>query len=448
MSRLILASFAAVLLGAAGSWFWYWDGTPPEVVYEGPAAVRPEQQVCFGIRDAGRGLRRVAVAAVEGGRVRQVAEEDYGLARLPWEVTPSATEICADLAPLELSEGPLELHVLAEDQPNVWLFSRRRVQVVELVVDQTPPRIEVLSRQHGIRQGGAELVVFRVSEEGASGVLVGVRSFRSFPVAGSGGQVRACLFALSHDAPLDTPVSLWAEDPAGNRRVTALPCQRLPGRFRRRKIAVSDAFIREVVPAILQNSGEEVLAGEDLEAFLTVNRRLRERNNAKIAELTREVSPDRWWSGPFRQLTNSQVESLFADYRSYFYRGKKVDEQVHLGFDLASLAHSAVEAANRGKVVFADYLGIYGNTVILDHGWGLYSLYAHLSRIDVEVGQAVEAGTALGLTGRTGLAGGDHLHFSMLVQGVQVNPLEWWDPRWIENHVESKVRRFGDPVSP
>ena len=99
-----------------------------------------------------------------------------------------------------------------------------------------------------------------------------------------------------------------------------------------------------------------------------------------------------------------------------------------------------MEASNAGRIVYADYLGIYGNTVIIDHGMGLYSLYGHLSAIDVAKEQMVNRGQSLGHTGQTGLAGGDHLHFSMIVQGIQVNPVEWWDPAWVENHFLSKER--------
>jgi murein DD-endopeptidase MepM/ murein hydrolase activator NlpD len=147
------------------------------------------------------------------------------------------------------------------------------------------------------------------------------------------------------------------------------------------------------------------------------------------------------WEEPFLQLSNSKVESVFADRRTYYYNGESIDKQTHLGFDLASLARSAVEASNSGNVVFADYLGIYGNCVILDHGLGLFSLYGHLSAIDVEQGQSVSRGEALGQTGQTGLAGGDHLHYSMIVQGIQVSPVEWWDPNWIRLHVVAKLRR-------
>ena len=139
------------------------------------------------------------------------------------------------------------------------------------------------------------------------------------------------------------------------------------------------------------------------------------------------------WEGPFRQLTNSQVESGFADYRAYFHDGNEIDQQVHMGFDLASLANAPVRAANHGTVLFAEFLGIYGNCVIVDHGMGLQSLYAHLSSIDVSPGDVVEADQQLGLSGQTGLAGGDHLHFTPLLQGRPVNPVEWWDAHWIED---------------
>ena len=140
---------------------------------------------------------------------------------------------------------------------------------------------------------------------------------------------------------------------------------------------------------------------------------------------------------------NSAVESAFADQRTYIYKGKEVDQQTHLGFDLASLAGNPVVAANRGKVLYADELGIYGNCVIIDHGMGVQSLYAHLSSIGVKAGDMVEKEQTLGRSGMTGLAGGDHLHFTMLVNGQMVNPVEWWDSHWIQDRILRKLRTSG-----
>jgi murein DD-endopeptidase MepM/ murein hydrolase activator NlpD len=142
-------------------------------------------------------------------------------------------------------------------------------------------------------------------------------------------------------------------------------------------------------------------------------------------------------------MGNSQVEANFADYRTYMYRGQEVDRQVHLGFDLASTAASPLVASNSGKVVHAGWLGIYGNCVIIDHGMGVASLYGHLSSIEVKAGDGVKRGQQIGRSGMTGLAGGDHLHFTMLVHGRAVNPVEWWDPHWIADRIDRKLREAG-----
>ena len=138
------------------------------------------------------------------------------------------------------------------------------------------------------------------------------------------------------------------------------------------------------------------------------------------------------------------MESEFADVRSYIYKGKKVDQQVHLGFDLAVTAHTPVLASNDGKVVWAAPLGIYGNCIVVDHGYGLQSIYGHLSSIAVKEGDMVKRGQEMGKSGSTGLAGGDHLHYSMQVEGVEVNPVEWWDAHWIKDHVQDRLKTAVD----
>jgi len=177
-----------------------------------------------------------------------------------------------------------------------------------------------------------------------------------------------------------------------------------------------------------------------LPAFLKVNGELRKINSDAIDALSKKTSPTRLWKGPFVQLGNSQVEASFADHRTYFYQGREVDQQFHLGFDLAVTARVAVVAANDGTVAHASWLGIFGNCVIIDHGMGVQSLYGHLSSFDVKVGDAVMKGQTVGRSGMTGLAGGDHLHFTMLVNGHAVNPVEWWDAHWVQDRVDRKLR--------
>jgi murein DD-endopeptidase MepM/ murein hydrolase activator NlpD len=187
-----------------------------------------------------------------------------------------------------------------------------------------------------------------------------------------------------------------------------------------------------------------------LKGFLEINGNLRRQNNGTISALAAKTQPTMLWSEAFAPMGNAQVESRFADRRTYFFDNKEIDRQVHLGFDLASLQQAPVLASNAGTVVHADYLGIYGNCVIIDHGLGVQSLYAHLSTMNVKAGDTVTKGQELGRTGATGLAGGDHLHFTMLLQGTPVNPIEWWDPHWMEDRVFRKIREAGGqaPTAP
>jgi murein DD-endopeptidase MepM/ murein hydrolase activator NlpD len=162
--------------------------------------------------------------------------------------------------------------------------------------------------------------------------------------------------------------------------------------------------------------------------------------------MSKKTAPRMLWSEAFQPLGNAKVEAKFADSRTYVYDGKDVDHQTHLGFDLAVTVHIPVAAANRGVVVHASDLGIFGNCIVLDHGLGVQSLYGHLSSIDVKVGDTVNKGQVMGHSGMTGLAAGDHLHFTMMVDGQPVNPVEWWDPKWMQDRVFRKIAEAGGTV--
>jgi murein DD-endopeptidase MepM/ murein hydrolase activator NlpD len=249
---------------------------------------------------------------------------------------------------------------------------------------------------------------------------------------------------------LNTPISVFATDAAGNTASVPLDSRAFPKVFRRSRIEVPDAFLQRVVPSILENTpdfAKEVADPNDLvAAFLKINGNLRRKNAETIASYAKQTAPQRLWDGIFQQLGNSQVEAAFADHRTYFHNGKEIDQQVHLGFDLAVTSAVSVVAANNGKVVHAGYLGIYGNCVIIDHGLGVQSLYAHLSSMEVQPGAQVSKGQQIGRSGMTGLAGGDHLHYTMLVNGQPVNAVEWWDTKWMEDRVLRKIREAGGKI--
>jgi hypothetical protein len=308
-----------------------------------------------------------------------------------------------------------------------------------------PPRVAVLSTFHFVNHGGSEFVVYRATPEDVqSGVRVGGKEYPGFPAkgAGIGGDpaLRVAFFALLYDQPSNANIQVFARDPAGNEATTPLDYRVFPKPFRKSRITVDDRFLNRVVPAIAQNTPDEDISTDDvLAGFLTINGELRQKNNQFIRDLAQKTAPEMLFKDAFQQLGNSQVEAGFADARTYVYQGKEVDQQVHLGFDLAATANVPISSAQRGIVVYADFLGIYGNCVIVDHGLGVQSLYAHLSSIDVAPGDRVEKGQPLGRSGMTGLAGGDHLHFTMLVGGEQVSPVDWWSPQWLQDRVLRKI---------
>jgi hypothetical protein len=326
-----------------------------------------------------------------------------------------------------------------------WLRGpRATVAELPLTVRLTPPQLAVTSHQNYAGQGGAGIVVYRVEasvleEGGLDGVESGGSFFPGQPLAEGAATDRFALFGVPYDSPSEEGIRLVAEDPVGNRSTVEFVERYFPRPMRTDTIRLTVDFMNKVVPEILSQTPEIADRGDLLENYLAINRELRAQNAETLKELGQRSREGFLWSGSFERLPGSEPTSAFADRRTYLYEGREVDRQDHLGFDLASLRGAPVPAANRGVVVLARYFGIYGNSVVLDHGAGLMSLYSHLSSIDVAVDQEVEKGQTIGRTGQTGLAGGDHLHFTLLLRGMPVNPIEWWDPLWIRDRVMGKL---------
>jgi len=394
----------------------------------------------------GRGLSGVRVEVEQGGKTTVVARTtDTPLP--PWDLRGGARRLSRELdaevgrgAVPDLREGEVVVRVVA-DRAGTWL--RRPAPVVaeaRLPVRLTPPALSVLSSQNYVSQGGSGVVVYRASVPPArDGVRAGDWFFPGAPLPGSVTGARFALFGVPWDLDDASAIRLVAEDDAGNSTQAAFVDE-----LRRRppasdRIELQDDFLQRVVAEIRQQTPSLPDHGSLLENYLEINRNLRQANAGEIVELARRSPPSFLWKEPFLPLRRAAVMSHFADQRTYVYQGREVDRQTHLGFDLASTARAPVPAANAGRVVLARYFGIYGNTVILDHGAGLLTLYAHLSSIDAKEGQDVARGAFIGRTGRTGLAGGDHLHFTTLVGGLPVEPTEWWDPHWIRDRVARRL---------
>ncbi len=418
---LLLLVFVVVL----GGFFFLRDKQAPNLTLtpeSGPVSL--QRAPLLVLEDPDTGLKSLQVTAIQGDRTVELLRAEF-----PRGTAEHRLEL--DLRSAELQEGAFRLEVRAGDHA---LLANRLSRIFDLQYDPRPPVISVLTRAHNVNQGGAGLVLYRVNKEvERSGVEIGDLFFPGY-LQEDGFYASLFTFPYNMTQAEFTPRVL-AVDRAGNERRTGFFYHTNPRPPRQDRITISQAFLDSKMPEFqhLYPDTEDLL-----EVFLRVNRELRAQDLATVAEVSRQTASSPRWRGTFLRLPNAANRAGFNEQRDYFFGGRKIDRQTHLGIDLASVANAPIPAANHGTVVFADDLGIYGNCVIIDHGLGLQSLYSHLSTIDVAVGDRLERGAIIGRTGTTGMAVGDHLHFEVTVAGISVNPLEWWDPNWIRHNFTDK----------
>ena len=424
---LVIVLFAALV---GGGFFYFRDTKGPEIaLLPATGPVSSKHPPALQLADPGSGLKSVTVTLIQGDKIISVLAKEYPVG------TPTQTEPL----PLEkagIKDGPAQIRVIAVDRSVFPLGSGiASDQTFPFEFDNKAPVIALLSRAHNLNRGGSGLVTYTLSEEVTrTGVVIGERFFPGYRQS-SGNY--ACLFSFPWDLDASQFIpKVIAVDQAGNERQAGFYYHTTDKAFRQREIQVSQPFLDAKMPQFEDAFPE---AKSPIEIFLKVNKDMRKANIARLAELSLNTSPTPLWEGDFMRQPQAATLSLFADHRTYTYEGQTIDQQTHLGVDLASTAQAQILAANQGRVVFADDLGIYGMCVILDHGLGLQTLYGHLSRIEVSVDQTVSKGQVLGASGATGMAGGDHLHFETIVSGLSVTPIEWWDGTWIKNNVTDKL---------
>ena len=392
------------------------------------------------VRDQGSGLAHVSVQVVSRGESNTVISQRFTTA-----VHSADIPVQLDPARHELKDGAGVLTVTAVDR-SYWKFFRGNETRFEkeVTLDFRPPVVKITAGDRYVTQGGTGIVAYTASRDTErTGVRIAGHFFPAYKGQSTEDDAYVAFFTHPYDVPTREKAKVVAEDHAGNVRESALAYNVRPLRYRAVRVEVSDDFIQRKIEPLTGEAGGS--AGGPREQFVQVNRELRRVNEDLIRKTCRSTAPRKLWQGRFRQLANSAVQANFADQRSYYYRNEKIDEARHLGYDLAVTRRYPVDAANSGMVVFAGPLGIYGNTVIIDHGMGLCSLYSHLSSVAVTAGHPIEKGAKLGRTGETGLAIGDHLHYGVYIQGVAVLPLEWWDAKWIRDNVADKLRTPAKP---
>jgi hypothetical protein len=457
LAKLLFFLVVAAAIAGCVAWFWAGRAEGPTIALAKPERfIGPASTIELRVESPDGQFSRVDVTLEQNGQTFPLYALDQRV-EAPATASQDPANQMFVMRGIErdvvrkLKTGPARITVHAARPVLYGLRQAESTETRDVQVRLDPPRVAVLSTFHFVNHGGSEFAVYRATPEDVeSGVRVGNVEYPGYPAKGAGiatsdAALRVAFFALLPDQAVDTPIQVFARDPAGSQAVTPLDHRVFPKPYGKSRIEIDDRFIGRVVPAIASNSPAENIPTDDvLAGFLKINGELRRKNNQYVADLAKKSSPEMMFMDAFQQLGNSQVEAKFADARTYIYKGKEVDQQVHLGFDLAVTARAPIVAAQRGVVVHADDLGIYGNCVIIDHGLGVQSLYGHLSSIDVKVGQQVDKAQPIGRSGMTGLAGGDHLHFTMLVGGQQVTPVDWWSAQWMQDRVLRKIAAAGN----
>ncbi|MGI9534252.1 MAG: M23 family metallopeptidase [Thermodesulfobacteriota bacterium] len=386
------------------------------------------------VKDEGKGLKNVKVYIGDKNNEVLIVDKSY-------KPDVYKDKILIDLdKKIGIKEGKVNLRIIAEDYSKFKFFKGNITKIdKELNLDLSPPSANELSSVQYLTHGGSGFIIYKSSKDAEkSGIKIGDYFFPGYSGYFKDPSLYICFFAYPYDLDNDEEIYLYAVDKAGNERSIPVFYNPLNASYRESNIDVSEKFITRKMLPLLE---EDIPESDSMlkEIFLKVNSTMRVENNKKITEITKKSSDKRLWSGKFQQLSNSKVEANFADKRTYNVNEENVDQQYHLGYDLSVTKKYPVEAANSGIVAFTGNIGIYGNTVIIDHGLGIMTLYSHMSSISVKEGDEVKKGGVIGRTGSTGLAGGDHLHFGIYVNGVPVRPLEWWDPKWINEKIESRI---------
>ena len=439
MKKYLKHLLFVVLIALVGAGIWsfviYCEGEEPEIILNRDIKMIGQETtfdvICI---DRKSGLRNVSVDISQDGKKYTLSSLN-----LPQRGINKET-LTVDVFPedLKLLDGTATIDITVTDHS---LRKNTKAVTFGVVIDTMPPRISPVNFPNYINPGGSCVIAYTLSENvPLSGVQVDNTFFPSYPAIASDAVHRVSYFAIPimDAAEKSLKISILAEDGAGNRSLYPVSFHIRNKRFRSDRMNISQRFLEMKMPEF-QHRYKDLRGTTLLEAFSRINTEMRANNLKTIETICKDSRPEQLWEGTFLRMRNAATMATFGDRRTYYHDGREISKSVHMGVDLASTRNAPVEASNGGIVNFAAYLGIYGNTIIIDHGMGIFSLYAHLSSVNVKKGQEVKKGEIIGRTGITGMAGGDHLHFSMIVGGKFVNPVEWWDPHWIKDNITRKL---------
>jgi murein DD-endopeptidase MepM/ murein hydrolase activator NlpD len=351
---------------------------------------------------------------------------------------------------LDPKSDAFKLTITVTDCSN-WNFFQGNSLKKEIMVevDYKRPDVNILSNSYSIRQGGSALVVFQVKDDALKSFYLEAegKKFEVAPYKKEGYYAALVAWPFNQE---NFSARIIAEDMAANKRVVNVPFYTKTKEYKVSWIKAKDNFIDGKISDLASSDPQYSLIKDRVSKLKAINEDMRLSNEKLIHALSEKISDeivDSWKIKPFYPLKNGAKVASYGDERHYYYGDKsnEISQSYHVGLDMASTKMAKILTSNAGKVVYSNYNGIYGNMPMIDHGLGLFTLYGHCSNILVQEGDEVSAGAAIAQTGVSGLALGDHLHFGVLVQGIEVRPEEWMDKKWIRDNVD-KIFKEADKI--
>ena len=364
------------------------------------------------------------------------------------QFTTSKNLVNLEVTPPRMSYGmkdkSIEISIEAQDISKWNLLkgnSAKKVYILQ--VDKKKPQLNIVSNSYKISRGGSALVIFKVSDDNLDEMYIegnNKKHFKPQPFYKDGYFISLLAWPVMDSSFKATVI---AKDKAGNISKSYIPLYLKSKNYRVSKISLSDRFLKGKIADLADEFAETQGVEGSLEQFKLINEDVRAKNEALIHEITSKVSDEKLRKFKITKmypLKNAQVVARFGDHRKYYYDGEFISEAYHLGLDLASNAMAEIKPQNSAEVVFSDYNGLYGNMPVLSHGLGLYTIYGHCSSVKVSEGDEAHKGETIANTGKSGYAMGDHLHFGVLVQGIEVRPQEWMDKQWIKLNINDVIK--------
>lgn len=436
--------FWLVLLLLLGGGFWLYNS--PALEREAPLISAPEK-IFWNLKDP-LGVKITDESGIKNYRLYMVIEGNRTLMENITLEKPLQEVNFAIQPPKNAMFGReklVEFEIESTDT-SFWNFlaGNSAKKSITAVIDTKRPLLQIIAHSYKITKGGSALVIFKAQDEFLERLEIsnGEDSFTPQPFYKEGYYASLITWPVGNES---FNAKITATDSAGNHAITNVNFYRLNKTYRTSNLQLKDSFIEGKIASLIEEIEERPLVsfGSKVEMFKYINEEVRAQNEAVIAEVGKTPSAlvaHEFAPLPFYPLRNGAAVASFGDHRFFHYEGERVSESYHLGLDLASVQNAPILSTNGGRVVFTGFLGIYGNTVVVDHGLGLMTLYAHMSEINVQKGDMIAPQSVLGKTGVTGLALGDHLHFGIIVQGQEVSCVEWMDAKWIKLNITDIIQ--------